>query len=186
MYSYETTYYGSDAGFVTALLGMLAVVWLIALVICIIMVIAMWKLFKKAGRHGWASLIPLYNTYTIFDIAFGRGKGWMFLLMFIPFFNIYVAIKCYINLAKAYGYPSVFCIGLIFLNPIFMCIMAFSDAKYIGPGSHGLFDSNGPVPEGPSYQAQQSQAQAQPEMDKEAMKAAMRERMQKKNSPFEN
>jgi len=36
-------------------------VLLIAFAIAIVCVVAMWKIFVKAGEHGWASLIPFYN-----------------------------------------------------------------------------------------------------------------------------
>lgn len=36
------------------------------------------------------------------------------------------------KLAGAFGKNSAFAAGLIFLNPIFLCILAFGDAQYIG------------------------------------------------------
>lgn len=55
------------------LLGLFAV----ALIVSIITIISQWKLFKKADEEGWKSIIPLYNTYTMIKIAFGRGKEWL-------------------------------------------------------------------------------------------------------------
>ena len=59
-------------------------------------------------------------------------NGWMFLLLLIPIVNIIVAIMLYVNLAKAFGKSTGFAIGLIFLNFIFMLILAFSSAEYVG------------------------------------------------------
>ena len=44
-----------------------------ALAIVIFSIITMWKIFEKAGEPGWASIIPIYNTYIEFEIAFGSG-----------------------------------------------------------------------------------------------------------------
>ena len=39
------------------------------MIITIITIIALWKIFTKAGEAGWKSLIPIYNVYTRFQIA---------------------------------------------------------------------------------------------------------------------
>lgn len=116
----------------TAIGGLLAAfvhIWLFTMIVSIVTIVAMWKLFKKAGKPGWASIIPIYNTYTLFDIVY-PGHGIKFLLMLIPFVNIYIGIKCYIDLAKAFGKSGAYALGLIFLNPIFMCILGFDSSVY--------------------------------------------------------
>lgn len=65
----------------------------------------------------------------MFDIVY-PGHGIKFLLMLIPFVNIYIGIKCYIDLAKAFGKSGAYALGLIFLNPIFMCILGFDSSVY--------------------------------------------------------
>ena len=45
---------------------------IIALVI--LLIVANYMLFKKAGEAGWKALIPLYNTYTMIRIAHGDKK----------------------------------------------------------------------------------------------------------------
>lgn len=130
-YSSDYYSYGSDAasGAVGAFMGFMLVYCLVILAIAIVLLIAEWKVFKKAGKPGWAALIPFYNLYTLFDIVY-PGNGIKFLFLLIPFYNIYVYIKLYIDLAKAYGYGGVFAVGLIFLSPIFMCIMGFGGCTY--------------------------------------------------------
>jgi hypothetical protein len=103
---------------------------IVGLAISIICIAAQWKMFEKAGRQGWAALIPFYNVWTMFDIVYGNGNK-MFLL-FIPIYHIYVAIKYFIDMARAYGQTDAFAIGLILLSPVFMCILGFGDAKYLG------------------------------------------------------
>ena len=99
-------------------------------ILFIVLLIAEWKIFTKAGKPGWAVIVPFYNVYTLFEIV--GMPGWQFLLLLIPFVNIYIAIKVFIELAKSFGKTVGFGIGLILLSPIFLCILGFGDAKYIG------------------------------------------------------
>lgn len=34
---------------------------IVSLSIAIISIVALWRIFKKAGKPGWASIIPIYN-----------------------------------------------------------------------------------------------------------------------------
>lgn len=103
---------------------------IIVLVISVISIIANWKIFTKANKPGWASIIPFYNMYTQFEIA--GMNGWMFLLLLVPIVNVVIAIMLYVNLAKAFGKSTGFAIGLIFLNFIFTLILGFGSAEYVG------------------------------------------------------
>ncbi len=96
----------------------------------IIGIIAMWKIFVKAGEPGWAAIIPFYNVYVLFKITW--GSGWKFLLLLIPIANIVIAIITMVKLAKAFGKGGGFAVGLIFLSTIFYCILAFGSAQYQG------------------------------------------------------
>lgn len=104
---------------------------ILALIVCVVLIIAEWKIFVKAGKPGWAAIIPFYSIWVLYEIVCGRGKA-MFRLL-IPFYNIYWEIKTMIKLAHAFGKSTGFGIGLIFLTPIFLCILGFGDAKYVGP-----------------------------------------------------
>ena len=97
--------------------------------IAILCIVAMWKLFEKADRPGWYAIVPFLNMYTITEIS--GQNGWLFLLNLIPgigsmIWIIMVAIK----LAPAFGKDTSYAIGIIFLSPIFLSILAFGDAKY--------------------------------------------------------
>jgi hypothetical protein len=106
----------------------------ISLAIAVVMIVAIWKVFAKAGRPGWAALIPIYNTITLLNIT---GKsGWWFLGMLVPFLNIYVYIRLVFNLASVFGRGIGFGFGLLFLFPIFLMILAFGNAQYVGPGGN--------------------------------------------------
>ena len=104
---------------------------IICLVIGVILLIAEWKIFTKAGQPGWAVLIPFYATWVFYKIICGRGTA-MFRLL-IPFYNIYWTIKTCIKLAHAYGKTTGFGVGLLFLGEIFYPILGFGSAQYVGP-----------------------------------------------------
>jgi hypothetical protein len=120
-YSYEGTL--SPAGSIICLV--------ICLAILVVQIVAMWKMFEKAGVEGWKSIIPFYNSYCLCDIAMGNGL--LFLLSFIPCVNFVFSIILAINLAKAYGKGIGFGILMIFFTPIMYMVLAFSDAEYVGP-----------------------------------------------------
>ncbi len=128
MYNYDTSYSSvaaSTAG--GAILGILTV---ILVIVSIIRIVAMWRLFTKASKPGWASLIPIYNVVVLFQIS--GMSPWLILLYMIPVANLIIQIMLYVNLAKAYGKGTGFAIGLIFLNPIFMLILGLGSSKYVG------------------------------------------------------
>lgn len=111
--------------------GVFIVYSLVMLALCIFMIVAMWKMFVKAGKPGWACIVPFYSQYCMFDIAFGNGL--LFLLCFVPCVNFVFMIMLYFKLAKAFGQGVGFGFGLLFLSPIFIAILGFGKAEYIGP-----------------------------------------------------
>ena len=100
----------------------------------VLLVIAMWKIFTKAGKPGWAAVVPIYNVVVMFQII--RLNPWLLLLYLIPVVNFVAAIVFSImqasRLSKAFGKGTGFAFGLFFLNPIFLLILGFGDSKYIG------------------------------------------------------
>lgn len=124
-------YYGTYDVFDAMALAFFGVYFIIAMAIAVLVIVATWKLFVKAGKPGWASIVPFYSTYCLFQISF--GNGWLFLLSFVPCVNVVIFFMLYFKLAKAFGQGGAFAIGLIFLNPIFMLILGFGDSEYIGP-----------------------------------------------------
>lgn len=102
-----------------------------SIIIGVVSIAALWFVFEKAQEHGWAALIPIYNFYVLFKIT--RGDGWKFLLLLIPIANIVIYIITLVKLARAFGKDGGWACGLIFLEPIFMCIMAFDGSiRYQG------------------------------------------------------
>jgi hypothetical protein len=132
-YSYTTTTTSSSGG--AALGATFVILMLIALVFAVVAIIAMWRIFEKAGEKGWKSLIPIYNSWILFEIS---GKpGWWALISLIPYVGSFVYLVLYIlaalQLAKNFGKSQNFAIfGLIIFSVVGMLILAFGDAKYTG------------------------------------------------------
>jgi len=89
-----------------------------------------WKIFEKAGKPGWASIVPIYNIVVLLEMV-GKPTWWLVLFL-IPLANIYAAFVVYTELAKAFGKTSGFGIGMLFLPIIFIPMLGFGDAEYQG------------------------------------------------------
>lgn len=128
-YSYEYTSLEASSSS-----GGMIVYMIIMLAVAVFSIVAMWKVFKKAGKNGWEAIIPIYNLVVLFQISgIDPKKLLWFLLPFIGQIIVFVyLIMAYIKLAKAFGKSSGFAAGLIFLNVIFMGILAFDDSVYSG------------------------------------------------------
>lgn len=123
MYDYPTT-----TTTAAAYDPMMGIFWL---VFAVLIVVAFWKVFTKAGKPGWASIVPIYNTYILLKIA-GR-PGWWLLLLFIPFVNIVVYLVVSIDVAKAFGKSSLFgVVGLFFFSVVGYLMLGFGKASYQG------------------------------------------------------
>lgn len=100
-------------------------------ILALIIIIALWKVFTKAGQPGWACLIPIYNLYILLKIA---GKpAWWIILFLIPVVNFIMAIIVSIAVANSFGKSTLFGLGLAFFPFIFYLILGFGDARYAGP-----------------------------------------------------
>ncbi len=122
-YGYSDASYGALAAF----MGTYSVV---VLLLCVLIFVGMWKVFAKAGEPGWAAIVPFYNSYVLFKIA--MGNGWLFLLSFIPAVGSIAVLVAYYMLAGKFGKGVGFGIGMVLLSPIFLLILAFGDADYVG------------------------------------------------------
>lgn len=135
MYDYSTESFYVEAwttGSPGVITVPMAVSVIFSLFIAIISIVAMWKIFEKAGKPGWASIIPIYNLVVMFQIC--GMNPWLILLNFVPFVNILAAsilsIIMNVKLAEKFGKGVGFAIGLIFFNFIFTLILAFGNSEY--------------------------------------------------------
>ena len=122
----------------------------------IINLICRWRIFTKAGEKGWKSLIPVYSTYIEYTFTWSKLQGILmlsallvsriisfacgtegFIALIGSLFALYAAILALIQVHKlslSFGHKFGFTLGLFFLNPIFMLILAFGKkSQYVGP-----------------------------------------------------
>ncbi len=101
---------------------------LVWLAVVVLTIAGLWKVFEKAGKPGWAAIVPIYNLVVLMEVA--AKPLWWVLLMFIPFINIVVLLLVYIEVAHRFGKSTGFGWGMTFLGFIFLPILGFGDARY--------------------------------------------------------
>lgn len=97
-----------------------------------LMIVSMWKMFEKAQRPGWASIVPFYNLYVMVEIA--KKPTWWFGMMFVPLANIVFAIMIVNGLSKSFVKEEGFTVRLILLPYVFYPILGLGDAQYVHAG----------------------------------------------------
>lgn len=116
----------------------------------VLLVYSLWRIFEKAGKPGWAALIPIYNLIIWLEII-GKPPIWILWLLIPCTFPIFYIWSTNL-LAKSYGKSVGFTIGLLLLPYIFFPLLAFTDARYLGPsakeangfGPNNQFGANNP------------------------------------------
>lgn len=97
----------------------------------IISVISMWRLFEKAGKPGWASIVPIYSSIVMIEIV-GKPMIWILWLLIpctAPIFTIWL-----LNLfLKSFGKSEGYTVGVILFPFIFLPMLAFGNNPYLGP-----------------------------------------------------
>lgn len=101
------------------------------IVMTVLLIVAWWKIFTKAGVAGWKSIIPIYNVVVLFKII--GINPWCILLALIPFVGaIIIEVWMAVRLAKVFGKGAGTIAGLIFFPNIFALILGFGSAEYQG------------------------------------------------------
>jgi hypothetical protein len=107
---------------------------LFALYLCVALffIIALWKIYTKAGQPGWGIFIPFYNVYLWLKIA---GKpGWWLILYCIPLVNIVIAIIATLAVGKAFGKSVAFSVFLLLIFAfVGIPILGYGNAVYTPP-----------------------------------------------------
>jgi hypothetical protein len=111
----------------------------------ILMVVALWPVFTKAGWPGWAAIIPIYNTYVLVKIAGYHGA--LVILFFIPIANIVMAIIVALGIGRAFGKSGAFSFWLLWvLSIIGYLIIGYGSATYTAPGGRSATASPAVAP----------------------------------------
>ena len=141
------------------LAGAIGFVSIFAIAIYVLTVIALWKIFTKAGEDGWKAIIPIYNMYILYKISWETKFFWIYLAIqcvsviisgitanggngFLAFLSFACSIAALVltilmnrYLARSYGQGIGFTVGLVLLNTIFTLILGFSSYAYEGNGA---------------------------------------------------
>lgn len=113
--------------------GLYFVIGFFYLAIIGLLIAATWRIYEKAGKAGWAAIVPFYNVIILLEIV-GKPLWWIF-LWFIPGVNVVFAIWTTNLLSKSFGKDEAFTVGLVLLGIVFYPILGFGSAEYQGPSS---------------------------------------------------
>jgi len=120
-----------ETGMGTASAGAGIVAMVVFLVAALFLfIIPSWLIYAKAGKPGWAAIVPIYNIVVLLDII--KKPTWWVILFIIPVVNFVIGIIMCLELAKSFGKSTGFGIGLIILSPIFYPILGYGKATYVG------------------------------------------------------
>ena len=128
--------------------GALLFLLVILMAILVLTIVGLWKLFKKAGRHGWEAIVPFYSNWVLVEIS---GLSWWYFFLIISssisvwlelesfkfVFNIANLVGtffCYYNIAKKLHKD----VGTAILMTIFPYVMF----PLIGLSSKYQYDPN--------------------------------------------
>jgi len=115
--------------------GLLAGIGIVGGIIClainILAIVGLWKMFEKAGKPGWAAIIPVYNAILILEIV-GKPLWWIFGLL-VPCLNIVIGIWVLNLFMKSFGKDVVYTILAIPFPFIILPMIGFGSDRYIGP-----------------------------------------------------
>lgn len=142
--SLSTTDYGVLGGLLGAAIGLIIFVCIIGLAMLILEIIGSWKTFKKAGKPGWAAIVPVYNIFVALEVA---KLEWWHLLIIIGFGIAYnvnsdavvalgsIGLIAYefviaIRISKAFGKTTGFGVFTAFFPYIGYMILGCGSAKY--------------------------------------------------------
>lgn len=109
-----------------------AIISIIYLAILVLIIVSFWKVFTKAGKPGWAAIVPIYNLVVMLEIV--KRPIWWIVLFLIPIVSIYPAVMIAMDMAESFGKSKLWGIGLLLFLPfIGYPILAFTDATYTEP-----------------------------------------------------
>ena len=91
--------------------------------------IGLWRIFEKAGMRGWVALIPILNLFGLLKLL---GKSYLWILAFIPPLTPFALFFAAVMVAWRFGKGSLYGAGLFFLPFVFVPVLGFGDARYLG------------------------------------------------------
>lgn len=87
-----------------------------------------WMIYIKAGKPGWAAIVPFYRQIVMYQVC--GLSPWLMLFWLLPIIGWFImgiiAIMKRFCLANEFGKGSLFGFGLLLLSPIFQSILVFN------------------------------------------------------------
>ncbi len=111
--------------------GLVVLVVAVLAVAALLTVVPLWRLYQRAGRPGWAAIVPIFSQYTLCEVV-GRPVWWL-IWLFIPYVNVVFWLIFAIDLARSFGKSTGFGVGLWLLPIVFLPILGYGSAPYLGP-----------------------------------------------------
>jgi len=130
--------------------SVIVLLYVVLLIFSVPMLFAGGKILSKADEPWWKILIPFYGMYRVYVIvdsaivfwgsilallinilAIVVHDGYMWVSWLISVASIILHVAFSLNLANAFGKSRKFACGLIFLPPVFMCILGFGNAYHV-------------------------------------------------------
>ncbi|MDP9883007.1 hypothetical protein J2W21_000486 [Sinomonas atrocyanea] len=101
--------------------------------------------FTKAGRPAWEAYVPFYNFYVLITKIVGRPAWWFWVILassVIPVLNFITWIAALVfgilimnDLSKSFGKDSAYTVGLVLLPVVFLPMLGYGQARYLGKGA---------------------------------------------------
>ena len=114
--------------------------YLLIFVISVSSIIARWRLFTKAGYSGWKSIVPIYNSYVMHQIAFGKNSGILFLIEYVPIVGFAYSLYVKYCFTKSFGGGDLMSVYSMFFQGITNLFIGFGRASYEGINYNFLYN----------------------------------------------
>ena len=143
-------------------LGMVGII--VTIIWAILAIVALWKVFTKAGEAGWKAIIPIYNAYIMYKIA--GMKNWFWYTLIVAFvcwliagflwegsdiagyisiagslFSGIVAIVAAYKLPRKFGWGVFASILYVLFTGICLLILGFGSSKYQGKSEQTVVEA---------------------------------------------
>ncbi len=124
-----------DANTITStadLTALYSISGVIALIWYVLVAVALWRVFAKAGYPGILAIVPIVNVFILVKIA--GYSAWLGLLYLIPIVNLVFSIVVAVRVGKGFGKGGAWSFFLLWLFAfVGYFILGFGRATYTKP-----------------------------------------------------
>ena len=106
----------------------------VVLFVCIVAVLAQWRLYEKAGQPGLAALVPIWNFIVFLKIV-GRPPRHLWLFLIPIYGQFYMLPKVWIECVQSFGKRTTLdYVLVVLLNGLYILNLGLSySTRYVGP-----------------------------------------------------